>query len=227
MKKFLSVLTLLVMMSASALWAKNHNISGRVKGAQVTVQRMIQSHAAAELAENIKKGVGVAIFPDVVKAGFIVSGRYGEGLVMRRDPETGKWYGPAFYSIAGGAFGLQAGVTSTALVLTVNNDQGMKAFRSGAFTVGIDVTASAGTGGKESYVGTSLNSGAPITSYSITRGVFGGAALDGAVLSELPRVNDQCWKKHMNNVQILNRQCPRYDVQKLTRLLDQLIARAK
>jgi lipid-binding SYLF domain-containing protein len=227
MKKFCTAILLFFMVSVSAAWAKNYQISGRIKGAQTAVKRMIKSHSAYGLAQSVKEGIGIVIFPDVVKAGFIVSGRYGEGLIMRHDKTTGKWYGPAFYSISGGSVGLQAGATSTALVLTVNNEKGMKAFRGGAFTLGVDVTAAAGPGGKESYVGTSFNSGAALYSYSISRGVYAGAALDGSVLSELPRVNDQCWKVHLNNVQILSRECPRYDVQELIRLLNQLIAMAK
>jgi lipid-binding SYLF domain-containing protein len=227
MRKFVTAVLLFLLIGTSAASAKNYQISGRIKGAQTAVTRMIKSHSAAGLAQNVKDSMAVVIFPDVVKAGFIVSGRYGEGLIMRHDKTTGKWYGPAFYSITGGSFGLQAGAASTALILTVNNEQGMKAFRGGAFTLGVDVTAAAGPGGKESYVGTSFNSGAAIYSYSISRGVYAGAALDGSVLSELPRVNDQCWKTHLNNVQILNRECPRYDVQELIRLLNKLISMAK
>ncbi len=207
--------------------AKEYHISARIKEAESAVDRMISSKSAVGLAQSVKDGLGVVIFPNVVKAGFIVGGRYGEGVLLRRDPKTGAWYGPAFFSISGGSFGLQLGASSTALVLTVNNEKGMKAFRGGSLTLGADVAAVAGPGGKNSYVGTTVNGDAPIYSYSITRGVFAGVALDGSVISELPGANDACWGKHYNNVQILQKRCSRDDVKSLVKKLNKLISMAR
>ena len=227
MKKFLGAVLFLVISCCAVAQAKDYHVAARVKEAQAAVEKMIRSKSAAGLAQSVKEGVGVAIFPSVVKAGLIVGGRYGEGLMLRHDPKTGQWYGPAFFSISGGSVGLQIGASSTALVLTVNNEKGMKAFRGGTFTLGADVAAVAGPSGRNSYVGTNINADAPIFSYSITKGVFAGVALDGSVISELPRVNDACWGKHLNNVQIFHRKPARKDVQALIRKLNQLISLAK
>src|SRR5262245_28154793 len=59
---------------------------------------------------------GVAIFPRVVKAGFVVGGRAGRGVVFSRLP-GGSWAGPAFAHVGGASVGLQAGVAGTDLVL--------------------------------------------------------------------------------------------------------------
>ena len=223
-KLLLSVLLLSLCCCAAA--AKDHHVEARIREAQKTVERMIKSKFSEGFAESVRDCKAVAIFPNVVKAGLIVGGRYGEGLIMRRDGKGG-WNGPAFFSISGGSFGLQLGASSTALVLTVNTQKGLEAFRGGSFTLGADVTAAAGPGGKTGYVGTTVNAKAPIYSYSLTKGVFGGVALDGSAISELPGVNDECWGTHMNNVQILDKKSDRPGVRELARLLDRLSSLSK
>ena len=84
---------------------------------------------AGAMVSLLKEARGVAIFPSVVKAGIFLGGKYGEGLVLQRDQETGTWYGPSFITMKGVSYGLQFGVQSTALVLVINNDEGMERFR--------------------------------------------------------------------------------------------------
>ena len=227
MKKFVVSLLLVAVMFCGAAAAKDYHVPGRVRNAQKAVERMIKSKYSEGFAESVKDSLAVVIFPEVVKAGLIVAGRHGEGLILRHDLKTGAWYGPAFFSISGGSFGLQLGASATALVLTVNTKEGLEAFRGGSFTIGADVSAAAGPGGKTGYVGSTVNAKAPIYSYSLTRGVFAGAALDGSAISELPNVNDACWGKHMNNVQILDKRSDRPEVKQLAALLDQLIAKSR
>ena len=223
-KLFLSVL--LFALCCCAALAGEHHVEARVREAQKAVERMIKSKFSEGFAESVRDCKAVVIFPNVVKAGVIVGGRYGEGLIMRRDGKGG-WNGPAFFSVSGGSFGLQLGASSTALVLTVNTQKGLEAFRGGSFTLGADVTAAAGPGGKTGYVGTTVNAKAPIYSYSLTKGVFGGVALDGSAISELPAVNDECWGKHMNNVEILDKKSDRPEVKELAALLTKLGSMAK
>ena len=225
-RKFLAALFLVMSIGTGAM-AKDMDIPGRIHDATKAVEKMIKSNSVHGLAASVRDGIGVAIFPEVVKAGFVVGGRYGEGLMLCRDPKTGKWYGPAFFSIGGGSVGLQIGASSTALVLTVNNEQGMKAFRGSTFTIGADVAAVAGPSGRSASVGTDINATAPLYSYSITKGVFAGVALDGSAISELPNVNDAYWGKHINNVQAFKQQATKKEIQPLINALNKLIQLAK
>ncbi|MBP5212815.1 MAG: lipid-binding SYLF domain-containing protein, partial [Pyramidobacter sp.] len=193
MKKLCALILLITLLAGGAAFAKDHHVTGRVRDAQKAVERMIGSKYSEGFAQSVRESLAVVIFPNVVKAGLIVGGRYGEGLILRKDPKTGTWNGPAFFSISGGSYGLQLGASSTALVLTVNTKRALDAFRGGSFTLGAEVTAAAGPGGNSSYVGTTVDGKAPIYSYSLTKGVFAGVALDGSVISELPAVNDECW----------------------------------
>ena len=224
MKKLCAFVLAVALAFSGAALAKDHHVTGRVRDAQKAVEHMIQSKYSEGFAESVRDSLAVVIFPKVIKAGLIVGGRYGEGLIMRKGPK-GDWLGPAFFSISGGSYGLQIGASSTALVLTVNTKRALDAFRGGSFTLGAEVAAAAGPGGKTGYVGTTVDGKAPIYSYSLTKGVFAGVALDGSVISELPGVNDDCWGTHLNNVQILDRASDRAEVRELSRLLSRLAAK--
>jgi lipid-binding SYLF domain-containing protein len=49
------------------------------------------------------KAVGVLVFPSITKAGFMVGGQYGEGVLWRKGKPVG------YYNTAGASYGLQAG----------------------------------------------------------------------------------------------------------------------
>jgi lipid-binding SYLF domain-containing protein len=87
----------------------------------------------------------VAVFPSVLKAGFIVGGRGGRGVASCRTA-TG-WSAPAFFNLGGGSVGLQIGAESTDFVMLMMNDKGMNSLLSDQFTVGGDVSVAAGAVG--------------------------------------------------------------------------------
>ncbi len=61
------------------------------------------------LQQNLSRSKALIIAPEILKAGFIFGGSGGRALVVARDPGTGKWVGPAFYILATGSIGFQAG----------------------------------------------------------------------------------------------------------------------
>jgi len=124
----------------------------------------------------------IAIIPGVVKAGFIVGGRYGEGIVLRRDPKSGKWGYPVFLTLAGGSFGFQIGASSSDVILVFKNRRGLDSLVRGKFTLGADASVAAGPVGRQAEAATDTELKAEIYSYSRSRGLFAGVALDGSVL---------------------------------------------
>ena len=123
----------------------------------------------------------IAVIPGVVKAGFMVGGRYGRGLVSVRGAD-GTWSNPSFITIAGGSFGFQAGVQSTDVVLIFNTERGVDSIVHGKFTLGADASVAAGPVGRTASASTDAQLKAEIYSYSRARGLFAGVALDGAAL---------------------------------------------
>ncbi len=123
---------------------------------------------------------GIAIIPGLIKAGFLVGARYGTGVLSVN--RGGKWSNPVFVALGGGSFGLQIGAESTDIILVFKTARSVEAINRGKFTLGADISVAAGPVGRHAEAGTDIELKAEIYSYSRSRGVFGGIALEGAVL---------------------------------------------
>lgn len=124
----------------------------------------------------------IAIIPGVIKAGFIVGGRYGKGIVMRRDRARRQWSDPVFLTLAGGSVGFQAGASATDVILVFKNYRGLDSLANGKFTLGADAAVAAGPVGRNAQAATDVQLRSEILSYSRSRGLFAGVALDGSVM---------------------------------------------
>ena len=133
----------------------------------------------------LARAQAVAIIPNVIKVGFIAGIRHGNGVILIRDAQ-GNWGPPQFVSLTGGSFGFQAGALSTDVVLIFRNRETVDAMMRGKITLGADVAVAAGPVGRQAEIGTDVQLKAEIYSYSRTRGLFAGVALDGASLKADP-----------------------------------------
>lgn len=130
--------------------------------------------------EILDKAECVAVFPQVVKAGFIVGGQGGRGVASCRTA-TG-WSAPAYFNLGGGSFGLQIGAQATDFVLLFMNKGGMDSLLSNDFTLGADASVAAGPVGRQTGASTDLKLDAQILSYSRSKGLFAGLELKGVVV---------------------------------------------
>ena len=124
----------------------------------------------------------IAVIPDSIKAGLIIGGRRGHGLLSVKMPD-GTWSKPAFITLTGGSIGFQAGVQSADIVLVFSSPRGLESIVNGKLTLGADAGVAAGPVGRHAAVATDGAMKAEIWSWSRARGLFAGIALDGAVLS--------------------------------------------
>jgi SH3 domain-containing YSC84-like protein 1 len=124
----------------------------------------------------------IAVFPNVVKGGFIVGGRGGRGVASCREPGGG-WSAPAFFSMKGGSFGLQIGAQATDFVLLFMNEKAMDSLLKSKFTLGGDMSVAAGPVGREAGAETDAAMNAQVLSYSRSKGVFGGLELKGTSIT--------------------------------------------
>ena len=129
----------------------------------------------------LKKAYGIAVIPHVVKGAFGFGGRYGKGLVAQRNADGG-WGIPLFIEIGGGSFGLQLGVEATDVIMVFTNRDGIQPLLKGKLKIGADASATAGPVGRKAEAGTDILLKSAIYSYSRSKGLFAGIALDGAVL---------------------------------------------
>ena len=124
----------------------------------------------------------IAVIPDMGKGGFIVGGEHGRGVVTCRTKNG--WSEPAFISIGGGNFGFQAGAQSVDLVLLFMNHAGVQKLLSSKFELSGEASAAAGPVGRHASAGTDWKMNTEALSYSRTKGLFAGIAVDGAVIQQ-------------------------------------------
>ena len=120
----------------------------------------------------------ILIAPEIVKAGFIVGGSGGRAVLIARD-RIGKWAGPAFYALATGSIGFQAGLQVAEAVTLVRTDKGFESLSSTSMKFGADASIATGPVGK----GATQDMVTDLVSFSRAKGLYGGINLDGTVVS--------------------------------------------
>ena len=130
----------------------------------------------------LERAYGIAVIPDVTKIAFFFGGRRGNGVLVARDP-NGHFSDPIFVNLTGGSFGFQWGVTSTDVILVFTTKRSIDRIASGQLTLGADASVAAGPVGRSASAGTDPTLSAEVYSYSRSRGLFAGVALDGSALT--------------------------------------------
>ena len=149
----------------------------------VRVVKQIQSIPESAIPDRLlDEAKAIVVVPDTIKAGFMLGGRRGLGLMSVKSPD-GTWSNPVFVKLAGASFGLQAGVQSADVILVFRSERGVDSNVNGKFTLGADAGIAAGPVGRNAAAATDGALKAEIWSWSRARGLFAGVALDGAVLS--------------------------------------------
>ncbi len=146
---------------------------------------------------------GVAVIPGVIKAGLMVGGRYGKGILIVRQPD-GAWSNPAFISLGGASFGWQIGAQSTDLMLVFKDRRSIANIANGKVTLGGDASVAAGPVGRSASAATDGRLEAEIYSYARNRGLFAGVALDGAWLRMDKDSNDAFYGNGLSPMQLLD-----------------------
>jgi len=147
----------------------------------------------------LKDAKGLAIMT-VIKAGFIVSGRGGSGIVVAR---TGKgWSGPSAIGTGGAGFGLQIGGSVTEFVIVLNTTGAVQAFSQGGnISLGGDLSVAAGPVGRTAEAG--IMPTAAVYTYSRSQGLFAGVSLEGTVIAARDDANRAYYGKALTPSQIL------------------------
>ena len=165
------------------------------------LREVMQAPDKAIPRELLNGAYAVAVVPDVVKAGFIIGGRRGSGLLSVKT--NGVWSNPSFIAITGGSIGFQAGVQSSDIVLVFSSQRGVDSIVHGKFTLGADASVAAGPVGRNASAATDGALKAEIYSYSRARGLFAGVALDGSVISIDNKSNQRVYGRGVTPRRIL------------------------
>ena len=109
---------------------------------------------------------------------------------------------------SGGSFGAQIGGESADIVMLVMSRRGMEKLATDKLKIGADASAAAGPVGRTATAATDIQLHAEILSYSRTRGVFAGVALDGTVVSQDGSEDRKLYGHEVNNKAILEGALP-------------------
>ncbi len=122
----------------------------------------------------------ISVFPQVIKAAFGIGGRGGRGVVVCRTPNG--WSAPAYLNIGGASFGFQIGAEATDYIMLFMTPESVRSLLESKIKLGGGVSVAAGPIGRQAEAATDLKLNAQILSYSRSKGLFAGVALEGAVI---------------------------------------------
>lgn len=202
-RKLAILLALLLLAPVGVMAAEAEKARDIVSEAREIIDEVMRSPDKNVPRDLLRKASGIAIFPGVMKAGFIVGGKYGRGVVLRHNKHRNTWTAPAFYSVGAGSVGWQIGVQSTDLILLVRSERGMKSLMKSEFTLGADASIAAGPVGGKAAAATDIRFTAEIMSYSRSRGLFAGVSLEGAKLNSREDYNRAYYGKSLTARDIL------------------------
>jgi len=130
----------------------------------------------------LDRAYGLVVVPDVVKVGFWFGGRHGKGVMVVRN-DAGHFSNPVFVNLSGGSFGPQIGAQSSDVVLVFTTRKGIDGIADGKVTLGADASVAAGPVGRQASAATDASFSAEVYSYSRSKGLFAGIALDGSAIT--------------------------------------------
>ena len=155
---------------------------GRLLTAGQVLEELRGTRDGAIPERLLERAYGIAVIPDLTKVAFFAGGRRGHGVLVVRDKQ-GRFTSPVFITMTGGSFGWQWGVQSTDIVLVFTTPKGVEGINGGKVTLGADASVAAGPVGRQAEAATDASFKSEVYSYSRSRGVFAGLALDGTAIT--------------------------------------------
>ena len=173
----------------------------QITSGQAELQTVISARQALDEFSDLKiesippallgSASGVAIFPNMIKGGFILGVNYGKGVLLARRPD-GSWSPPLMVTMGGGSLGFQAGLQAADIVLVFATPRSLQGMLAGQkVTLGADASVALGPIGRQANAATDARMGAEIYSYARSRGLFAELIAEVDVVS----ANDGHWKQ--------------------------------
>jgi lipid-binding SYLF domain-containing protein len=157
---------------------------------QQTINKALGTVERLRTKENFKKDFdadlararAVLVVPDLYKAGLIIGGQFGNGVLLVRQKD-GTFSYPAFYTLSGGSIGLQLGAEDISIVFLIMDDGGLNAVLKNKFKIGAEMQATIAVVGGGVGGSTTSNMKADILAYALGAvGLYGGLSLEGAII---------------------------------------------
>ncbi len=195
----IAVLALLAIGTGSARADDKADAQALVDKARITFQGFMNDKNYEYLHKNLKNVKGLLIYPQVLKAGFILGGSGGTGVLVVRNAKTGDWSQPAFYTIGAGSLGFQIGGESAEVIVMAMSQKAIDSLYTTSVKFGGDTSAAAGPYG----AGAKANVTTDFISYTKSKGLYAGLNLEGYVVDVRETLNKAYYGKAVTPVQII------------------------
>ena len=194
---FVAVLLFTVTPQASA--QQKDEAQSIVDKALITFNGFINDRNYTWLHNNLDRAKGVMIFPQVLKAGFILGGSGGTGVLLVQD-EIGTWSEPVFFTISSLSFGFLAGAQAAEVVVLIMKDNARDALYATSVKLGTGAASIAvGPYGAEA----TGNITASMISFAKAKGIYAGLNLEGSVMTVRAKMNKAYYGKEVTPIQII------------------------
>ena len=206
-------------LSVVAINEKKLTVVNLIESSEDTLKILNQNSDIKHFQKYLSKSRAILIFPEVYEGGFIFGAKGGNGILLIKKGE--KFTGPFFYSLGGLSIGLQAGVKSGRVVMTVMTHRGLKSILKERVKLGVDVDAVVVTGGV-GYSAESTPRLADVYSFSDNDGLFVGTSIEGSYLQPRNDLNKVIYRKTLSPDEIINYQNFNKETDDLTKIISRI-----
>jgi SH3 domain-containing YSC84-like protein 1 len=175
-----------------------------VDTARYTFENFTTGMEAKPFRELVRKARGVFICPQMLRGAFVIGASGGTGVFVAKEPQTGTWLGPAFYTIGEVSFGFQAGGDASEIIMLAMTERGANAMLSSGVKLGADVSVAIGPIGAGADASTA-NLSVDILTFARSKGLYGGVSLKGAVIKIREGLNHDYYGQTASPTDILVR----------------------
>ncbi len=205
--KYKNIFRIVVVFTISSLFFQNVKSQDKEEDKVVASTQVLKDFVTME--ENIPQQMlkvteGIIVIPKLINAGFVVAGKRGKGIAVVKNSD-GTWSDPVFVTMTGGSLGFQAGVQSIDLVLIFKSHETLENVGKGTFTLGGDISVTAGPVGRSSSATTDYKMEAEVYSYSRSKGIFAGISLSGSALDVDSKANNKFYGENENAADIFSK----------------------
>ncbi len=190
---------MLIITAGPAVSADREDAQAIVDKARITFDNFMRDEHYTWFHDNLKDAKGLLIFPQVLKAGFILGGSGGTGVLVVKDEKTCDWSNPAFYTIGSVTLGLQIGGESAEVIMMAMSQKAIDSLYASSVKLGGDTSVALGPIGE----GAKANVTADFISFSKTKGAYAGINLEGSVVKVRDSLNRTYYGRSVQPVDII------------------------
>ncbi|RLN57532.1 hypothetical protein BBJ28_00001655 [Nothophytophthora sp. Chile5] len=152
----------------------------------------------------LQKAHGLAIMT-VLKAGFLVSGKIGTGLVVSKLPD-GSWSAPSAIGTFGLSGGFELGGELVEVMIILGSEGAVKVFHKPQVNLGAGLDVTVGPYGRSALAAAAAStSGLNANySYSQSKGLFAGISLQGAIIATRSDLNRKFYGRDLQASELLS-----------------------